>query len=153
MSRYVQLQMVYHLPDVKKISQKKTSKIRCRPFDHLQASVKFFVEILGRLQRGVIRDLDVCAKKNVENGEGPDTEKEKLEVFKKTRAVIQLKLETPQKKNQPLPVGTPGPASDAETQPHPSPDFRNPKVVDTKSTLSMEIEEVSYFGNERRRGS
>ena len=80
MSRYVQLQMVYHLPDVKKISQKKTSKIRCRPFDHLQASVKFFVEILGRLQRGVIRDLDVCAKKNGENGEGPDTEKEKLEV-------------------------------------------------------------------------
>jgi hypothetical protein len=92
-------------------------------------------------------------KKNGENGEGPDTEKEKLEVFKKTRAVIQLKLETPKKKNQPLPVGTPGPASDAETQPHPSPDFRNPKVVDTKSTLSMEIEEVFYFGNVRRRGS
>ena len=154
MSRYVQLQMVYHLRDVKKISQKKTSKIRCRPFNHLQASAKFFVEILGRLQRKSHPRLGcLCKKKTGENGEGPDTEKEKLEVFKKTRAVIQLKLETPKKKIQPPPVGTPGPASDAETQLHPSPDFRNPKVVDAKSTLSMEIEEFFYFGNERRRGS
>lgn len=116
----------------------------------LNSSLRF----LGASNGKVIRDLDVCAKKTIgENGEGPDTEKEKLEVFKKTRAVIQLKLETPKKKIQPPPVGTPGPASDAETQLHPSPDFRNPKVVDAKSTLSMEIEEFFYFGNERRRGS
>jgi hypothetical protein len=77
--------MVYHLPDVKKISQKKTSKIRCRPFDHLQASVKFFVEILGRLQRGVIRELDVCAKKKMEKMERDLTPRKKNWKFSRKR--------------------------------------------------------------------